>query len=187
MLSEEPVKPIDQQVVEDHTEVRHCYQQFKDTGEMQFYNQLVFELCRHSVAEELILYPLLDSLGNEGKQLADEARQDHQVLKESLVRLEDLSKRAPFENFVQELDNTMKVFFCHLEKEEGTDLPMIVDQVSEEDRIDKGRAFSNRKKMAPTHPHPGIPTTPVTLEAAMGMLQAPIDSFRDLFRSFPSK
>lgn len=43
-------------------------------------NQLTWEIARHSIGEELVVYPLLEeALGDKGKQLADEDRSDHQV------------------------------------------------------------------------------------------------------------
>ncbi len=42
-------------------------------------NYFRWELTRHSVAEELLLYPAFEQyLGSEGKKMADEDRADHQ-------------------------------------------------------------------------------------------------------------
>jgi len=42
--------------------------------------QLTWELARHAVGEEIVVYPLMEKhLGAEGKKLADEDRADHQV------------------------------------------------------------------------------------------------------------
>lgn len=42
--------------------------------------QLTWEVARHAVGEELVVYPLMEKhLGAEGKKLADEDRADHQV------------------------------------------------------------------------------------------------------------
>jgi hypothetical protein len=46
--------------------------------------------------------------------------------------------------------------------------------------------FQNRKMIAPTRPHPSAPEKPVLLNEAMGMMMAPIDRFRDLFRDYPN-
>jgi len=40
--------------------------------------------------------------------------------------------------------------------------------------------------VAPTQPHAMIPEKPVALEAALGMLMAPLDKFTDMFKDFPS-
>jgi hypothetical protein len=42
--------------------------------------QLIWEVARHAVGEELVIYPLMEKhLGEEGKKLADQDRADHQV------------------------------------------------------------------------------------------------------------
>lgn len=43
-------------------------------------HQLTWEVARHAVGEELIVYPLMEEhMGAEGKRLADEDREQHQV------------------------------------------------------------------------------------------------------------
>lgn len=42
--------------------------------------QLTWEVARHAVGEEIVIYPLMEKhLGEEGKELADNDRDDHQV------------------------------------------------------------------------------------------------------------
>jgi hypothetical protein len=42
--------------------------------------QLTWEVARHAVGEEIVVYPLMEKhLGEKGKQLADEDRDQHQV------------------------------------------------------------------------------------------------------------
>lgn len=42
--------------------------------------QLTWEVARHAVGEELVVYPLMEQhMGDEGLRLADEDRADHQV------------------------------------------------------------------------------------------------------------
>jgi hypothetical protein len=61
------------------------YEQFqKHAGntdvQKRWANQLTWEIARHAVGEEIIVYPLMEALlGQEGKALADQDREDHQV------------------------------------------------------------------------------------------------------------
>ena len=42
--------------------------------------QLIWEIARHAIGEEIVVYPLMEKhLGEQGKKLADEDRADHQV------------------------------------------------------------------------------------------------------------
>ena len=43
-------------------------------------NQLVWEVARHAVGEEIVVYPLMEKhMGEEGKRLADDDRREHHV------------------------------------------------------------------------------------------------------------
>ena len=50
--------------------------------------QLTWEVARHAVGEEIVVYPLMEKhLGEKGKQLADEDRDQHQVRTPLLIQL----------------------------------------------------------------------------------------------------
>ncbi len=87
--------------------------------------------------------------------------------------------------FDREWETLMSMLTAHMEKEERVDFNLLKARVSLEDRVSYGKKFANRKMMGPTRPHPSVPESPATLEEAMGMLAAPIDRFRDLFREYP--
>jgi hypothetical protein len=49
-------------------------------------NQLTWEIARHSIGEELVVYPLLEkALGEKGHALAEHDREDHQVIYFSFI------------------------------------------------------------------------------------------------------
>lgn len=49
--------------------------------------QLTWEIARHAVGEEIVVYPLMEKLlGEKGLKLADEDRDDHQVCYYQWVR-----------------------------------------------------------------------------------------------------
>jgi hypothetical protein len=46
----------------------------------KFSHQLRWEIARHAVGEELVVYPLMEEkMGDKGKKLADHDREEHQV------------------------------------------------------------------------------------------------------------
>lgn len=61
------------------------YDQYvKSTGDVdaqeRWSRQFTWEVARHAVGEELVIYPLMEKhLGDKGKQLADNDRSEHQV------------------------------------------------------------------------------------------------------------
>jgi hypothetical protein len=49
-------------------------------AQQRWANQLRWEIARHAVGEELVIYPLMEQkMGAEGKHLADEDRAQHHV------------------------------------------------------------------------------------------------------------
>ncbi|KAL2373722.1 hypothetical protein RJ035_001842 [Blastomyces gilchristii] len=77
----------------DHRELEAYYDKIinpKDQDEqVRYQNQFTWELARHSIDEELVVYPALEKYVKGGKALADKDREEHQVEEEEdLVKLE---------------------------------------------------------------------------------------------------
>jgi len=77
-------KDFHKAILDDHKELLSLYDEWcakcDDAEEAKkWMNQFCWELARHSVGEELILYPLMEEkLGERGLDLAKEARSEHQ-------------------------------------------------------------------------------------------------------------
>ena len=74
-------------IAEDHQEMYEYFDQYKtarssgdlDTAE-RWARQLIWEVARHAVGEEIVVYPLMEKhLGERGLSLANQDREDHQV------------------------------------------------------------------------------------------------------------
>lgn len=66
----------------DHRDLETYYNEVVGSSDpdyqQRYGNQFVWELARHSVAEELVVYPAMEKyLGQKGKDLADHDRQEH--------------------------------------------------------------------------------------------------------------
>ena len=74
---------ITEAITNDHRELEHCYNEvIQNRGDhdhqQRFGNQFTWELARHSIGEELIVYPAFERyLGAKGKQMAEEDRREH--------------------------------------------------------------------------------------------------------------
>lgn len=70
-------------VIKDHRELEEYYKQVTNNTnnhdhQQRYGNQFVWELARHSVGEELVLYPAMEKhLGDRGKEMAEEDRKEH--------------------------------------------------------------------------------------------------------------
>ena len=74
-------------VTHDHVELDEYYQNIlnaKDNDtKTRWQNQLAWELARHSIAEELVVYPAMEKYIPNGKAMADEDRQEHAKVRDA--------------------------------------------------------------------------------------------------------
>ena len=147
----------------DHREVDELFEQINAAppggpDRKKLVDALTVELVRHSVAEEMHLYPAVREHVEEGDALADKELADHARVEELLKELEG---REPtdedFDRLVRELHTEVT---AHVDDEENhlfTQLrsachPYVLESLGEKVR--------DAKKTAPTRPHPGAPSTP---------------------------
>ena len=138
-------------------------------------DQVTIELVRHSVAEEVLVYPEVEKKVS-GEE-AEHAREEHAEAEETLARLEKLDADDP--EFDDELATLMDEIRHHIEDEEGQ-MFAHMRQVIDEDELRKlGSAVEAFKKVAPTRPHPNVPNEPLARIAA-GPAASLFDRMRDL-------
>lgn len=85
----------------DHREIEACYDRIvKSTDpdeQTRFQNQFTWELARHSVGEELVLYPALEKHLPEGHELAEKDRNESQAVRtKSIGRKKKRLRLSPF-------------------------------------------------------------------------------------------
>lgn len=69
----------------DHREIKEYYQNIIDANDVdtktKWQNQFAWELARHSIGEELVVYPAMEKyLGDKGTSMAEKDRKEHQVV-----------------------------------------------------------------------------------------------------------
>lgn len=74
-------------IVKDHRELKKYYTEVVNSTDhdhqQRFGNQFVWELARHSISEELVIYPAMEKyMGDKGRRLADEDRKEHHQVKQ---------------------------------------------------------------------------------------------------------
>ncbi|KAF9481768.1 HHE domain-containing protein [Pholiota conissans] len=177
-------------IADDHQEMYSYYDEYvKNAGNAQaqgrWARQFTWEVARHAVGEELVVYPLMEKhLGVKGKQLADNDRADHQKVKELLAQLE--SYDAGSSEHAALLQSVVELLRPHNDSEEKNDLPLLLKAISADDSAAAARSFKRTKKFAPTRAHPGAPDKP-PFETVAGLMTAPIDKLKDLFSTFPTE
>jgi hypothetical protein len=155
--------------------------QIDPTGDeaQQWYHEFIYRAATHSVAEELVLYPWLESHN------ALESGQEHQSLKHSLHELEH--KEFGTQDFWTLYGTTSQSLKDHIHHEEKNELLMYIANSTPEERERMAKKFKMMKAIVPTRPHPNVPNSSVLLESFLDILVAPLDRLRDLGRSFPSE
>jgi len=138
-------------------------------------DNVTIELVRHSVAEEVLVYPEVEK--KVSAEEAEHARKEHAEAEETLHRLEKLDADDP--RFDDELATLMAEIRHHIEDEEG-EMFTHMRQVIDADELRRlGGRVEAFKKVAPTRPHPHVPNEALPRMAA-GPAASLLDRMRDL-------
>lgn len=72
---------ISDTIKKDHREIENLYHNIltssTDKEKIQWQNQFTWELARHSIGEELVVYPQFEKKLSDGQKMADKDRQEH--------------------------------------------------------------------------------------------------------------
>jgi len=169
----------------DHREVEEMFKELEglrgaSTEEAQsrrkeLTDQVTIELVRHSVAEEVLVYPQVEDKVSADE--ADHARKEHAEAEETLQRLEKLDADDP--SFDDELAELMKEIRHHIEDEEGEMFAHMREVIDQDELRKLGGRVEAFKKVAPTRPHPNVPNEALPRTAA-GPAASLFDRMRDL-------
>jgi hemerythrin superfamily protein len=138
-------------------------------------DQVTIELVRHSVAEEVLVYPQVEKKVSTAQ--AEHARHEHAEAEETLHRLEKLEADDPA--FDDELATLMREIRHHIAEEEGQTFVHMRQVMDGEELRKLGERVEAFKKVAPTRPHPNVPNEPLPRIAA-GPAASLFDRMRDL-------
>ncbi len=137
---------------------------------------MTIELVRHSVAEEVLVYPKVEE--KVSAEEAEHAREEHAEAKETLQRLEKLDADSP--DFDDELATLMKEIRDHIEDEEDQ-MFAHMRQVLDADEL---RTLGAGRGLQEGGPHPAHPKVPN--EALPRMAAGPAASLFDRMRDLAS-
>ncbi|GHD87536.1 hemerythrin domain-containing protein [Streptomyces naganishii] len=147
----------------DHREVEEIFAQIEalpigDKRRKDLADQATIELVRHSVAEEMHLYPAVRRHLPDGDAIADREIQDHSEAEQTMKDLEGCEADDP--QFDQLMSRLMREIREHVTDEEQNLFPRLRQAASPEDLEKLGEKVRSAKKTAPTRPHPSAPDTP---------------------------
>jgi hypothetical protein len=129
------------------------------------------------------MYPAYEQRLENGKEIADNSRAEHQHLKEELYKLDRMVPGQ--QGYTDQFKLCVDILNEHAKEEEEVLMPRLATACYANEMFNMGEKFVNTKASVPTRPHPSAPYNP-TLLSAIGMFQAPIDKAADFFaRDFP--
>lgn len=182
---------ISDAIIKDHRELEQYYNEVVNSTDhdhqTRYGNQFTWELARHSVGEELVVYPSFEKLlGDKGKAMAESDRKEHHKVKELLKEFQNMKPKEP--EYIPKIKEIWTMLIEHIKEEEEHDLPALEAalRTSVGDSEKMAKSFGRTKAFVPSRSHPSAGENP-PFETVMGLLTAPIDHITDIFRKFPNK
>jgi hypothetical protein len=182
---------ISDAIIKDHRELQEYYHEVINSSDhdhqQRFGNQFTWELARHSIGEELVVYPAFEKyIGDKGHEMAESDRKEHHRVKEMLKQFQNMKPTDP--NYIPRLKELWSTLDEHIKVEEEQDLPALESALKSAggESESMAKSFGRTKAFVPSRSHPSAGENP-PFETVMGLLAAPIDHLADLFRKFPDK
>ncbi|WP_433167380.1 hemerythrin domain-containing protein [Kribbella sp. CA-247076] len=171
----------------DHREVEILGDQVVATSDPEerrnLADQLIAELVRHAVAEEMYVYPAMrDHLPN-GARAVEHDIEEHQELETLMKRLE--SARADSAEFESIVGNLRRVLRDHVQDEESSQFPQLRAHVPAATLVELKEMVELAKQVAPTRPHPAAPNAEL-FHKLVGPGVGLVDRLRDRLSGRPS-
>ena len=168
-------------LVTDHQEMKEFFRQLEVATSAEerrdVADRLTAEVARHSVAEEMYVYPAARKVLPNGDELIDEEIEEHQEVENLLKKWEGMAGDDP--EFMPTFHSIKENLLHHIDEEEEPKLfPELQAALSQEELEDLGAKITTAKKLAPTRPHPSAPNQP-PLNKLVGVPTGIIDRIRD--------
>jgi hemerythrin superfamily protein len=169
-------------LIDQHNEVNGMFTQLESidgaTGDeaKRLAEQVVMALVKHSIAEEIYLYPTVREVLPDGDGIADHELEEHDEAERTMKQLETLSPTdAEFWPTMHELISQVR---HHVQEEEDGLFPQLRAACSPEQLQELGRKIERVQQVAPTRPHPSAPSEGAAL-AAVAPGAGLVDRLRD--------
>ena len=169
-------------LVTDHKEMKDYFRELEAAADAkarrEAADKLTAEVARHSVAEEMYLYPAARKILPNGDELIDEEIKEHAEVEELLKQWEGMDGDDP--QFMTIYEQIRDGLLHHIDEEEEPKLfPEMQAALSQEEQEDLGAKITKAKKLAPTRPHPSAPDGPPG-DKILGPPVGIMDRMRDL-------
>jgi hypothetical protein len=167
------------EILQDHESTKRLFTAIAvATGEerIRLFDELRENLIRHEVAEEEIVRPMTKKSVPGGEEIADQRIAEESEAEGILRQMEKADVGSDDWNVL--FERLRSGVLEHAQHEETLELPQLRMHVSPEELDQKGTTYESAKRMAPTHPHPMTPNTPLA-NMTLGPVAAVLDRARD--------
>ena len=134
---------------QDHREVEELFEKIKNTNgavRAQLVSRLAADLRLHMKVEESIVYPAIAKQVDDGDDMVEEAKTEHEGARKVLADVEKLSPNEPgFDGALEMLEAGIS---HHVEEEEDEVFPKLRESVSAEELDDLGEKVAAAKEKA---------------------------------------
>jgi hemerythrin superfamily protein len=169
----DPLTPAHREAVSLISEIRSTV----DPGQRRdLADQLIAELVRHSVAEEMHVYPAMRDHLPDGDEAVEHDIAEHKELERVMKTLESTDSSGP--EFLSVVDSMESILADHVADEETEQFPRLRSHVPPEQLVELKGKVETAKKLAPTRPHPLSPNAELfhkTVGPGVGL----VDRLRD--------
>jgi hemerythrin superfamily protein len=120
-------------------------------------DRVIAMLVKHSVAEEMYVYPAMVEYLENGEEEVEHDKQEHKELEHLLKELEGLEPEV--DGFTQCVSRIQEVLADHVSDEEDEQFPKMRAAIPAEKLVELREKVELAEKVAPTRPHPGAPNS----------------------------
>jgi hemerythrin superfamily protein len=171
----------------DHREVEELIVEIlaSSDGERQrdLADQLIAELVRHAVAEEMFVYPAMREHLPDGDRAVEHDVEEHQELETLMKRLEGAA--AGGAGFLDLISRIQDVLADHVRDEETSQFPQLRAHLPQHELTSLAERVELAKKVAPTRPHPAAPNSEL-FHKLIGPGVGLVDRLRDRLTDRPT-
>ncbi|MEU5842257.1 hemerythrin domain-containing protein [Rhodococcus sp. NPDC047139] len=167
-------------LTDDHREMLELVgraQTTLDAGERRdLTDAAIAEVMRHSVAEEMFVYPEMEKHLPGGTEAVDHDKEEHGSIVQVMKQLESAdASSAEFTTLLGKFEDLLR---HHANDEESEQFPALRTHLEQDTLVEVGDKVQAAKKLAPTRPHPSAPHSELfhkTIGPGVGM----VDRLRD--------
>ncbi len=139
-------------------------------------SELVAEMSRHEVVEEMLVWPVVRDLADDGQELCAVALEQEATGKRLL---NELAKTSPGNEEFDTLTHSVAALLReHISYEQNIVWPRLRLRLNQGEARQLGSRIERAKRLAPTRPHPHVPPRPELLKK-IGPAVAVLDKARD--------